>query len=162
MKQQLIWNKGMILGRSDYHWAHEPMFYCKKKGSSTQWFGDRSGKTILRQRRTELNKLHKEDLIALIVQLQDGSTVWELDRDLVQTYQHQTQKPVTLAGRAITNSSQEDDIIMDPFLGSGSTMVACEQLDRSCYGMDLEPKWCQTIINRMKELVPGIEVTKIA
>jgi hypothetical protein len=150
----------MILGRSDYHWAHEPMLYAKKTGGKTPWYGDRTGKTILRQRRTELNALKKEELVALLIQLQDGSTVWELDRDAVVTYQHPTQKPVTLAGRAITNSSQEGEIVLDQFGGSGSTIVACEQLGRAARTTELDPRYCQVILDRMRALNPDLEITQ--
>jgi DNA modification methylase len=161
VKQELIWNKGMILGRSDYHWSHEPMLYGKKRGSKTRWFGDRSEKTILKQRRTDLQQLRKEDLIAILLRLQDGSTVWELDRDSFIHYQHPTQKPVSLAGRAMTNSSQEGEIVLDLFGGSGSSMVAGEQLDRRVYAMELKPEFCQVHINRLQELNPDLEITRI-
>lgn len=160
VKQQLIWNKGMVLGHSDYHWAHEPMFYCKKKGSSTQWYGPRSWKTILGERRKSFSNLNKEQLIRIIQNILDESTTWEIDREIIKNYKHPTQKPVPLAGRAITNSSKQDDIVLDLFLGSGSTMVAAHQLDRKCYGMEIDPKYCQVIIDRMKNLDGNIVVKK--
>lgn len=158
VKQQLIWNKGMILGRSDYHWAHEPMLYCKKKDQKTPWHGDRKSKTILKERRTELTKLKKDDLLAIITALLDDSSCWEIDRDKVKEYQHPTQKPVTLAGKALINSSKKGEIVIDAFLGSGSTMVASHQLGRVCYGMELDPKYCQVIMDRMINLDPTLEV----
>ena len=160
VRQELIWNKGMILGHSDYHWSHEPMLYCKKKDQRTPWYGDRTGKTILGMRRTDLLEKKKEDLIQIIKNLLDTSTTWEIDRDSVRTYKHPTQKPVTLAGRALINSSKENDIIVDLFVGSGSTMVACDQLDRRCYGMELDPQYCQIIIDRMQAQDPEIKIKK--
>lgn len=152
VKQQLIWNKGMILGHSDYHWAHEPVFYCKKKEQKTQWFGDRTQKTILGMRRTELITMKKEDLIQIIKNLLDGSSNWEIDREKVINYQHPTQKPVFLAGRSIINSSKNNDLVLDIFLGSGTTMVASHQLNRRCFGMELDEKYCAVILQRMIKL----------
>ena len=70
------------------------------------------------------------------------------------TYKHPTQKPVTLAGRALINSSQEQDIVLDLFGGSGSTLIACEQLNRRCRMMELDPAYCNVIINRFHKLRP--------
>lgn len=131
VKQQLIWNKGMVLGRSDYHWAHEPLIYCKKTDSRTEWYGDRSHKTILGERRTELKHMRKDELLAIINALLEEQSVWEIDRDNFKAYQHPTQKPVALAGRAITNSSAPGQAVLDLFGGSGAMMVAAEQLDRT-------------------------------
>ncbi len=148
VKQQLIWNKGMVLGHSDYHWAHEPVLYCKKTDQSTSWYGDRTGKTMLRARRSELNNLKKEDLVQILKNMMDESSVWEIDRDQAVKYQHPTQKPVTLAIRALCNSSQPENIVLDLFSGSGSTLIACENTERVCYGMELDPKYCAVILQR--------------
>ena len=160
VKQQLIWNKGMTLGHADYHWAHEPLLYCKKKDQTTEWYGDRTAKTILRQKRTELTNLKKEELVQIIKNLLDNSSTWEIDREKVVNYQHPTQKPVTLAGRAILNSSKEGDIVLDLFGGSGSTMVAGEQADRKVYMMELDPKYVQVIVDRMRKFNEGIQIKR--
>lgn len=161
VRQQLIWNKGMVLGQSDYHWAHEPILYCKRSdGPTPPWYGDRTNKTILGQKRTELTSLKKEDLIQIVKNLLDTSTNWEINRDAVVTYKHPTQKPVPLMGRAISNSSPEGGIVADPFIGSGTTMVAAHQLGRRCYAMELTKENCQIVVGRMRALVPGIEVRK--
>lgn len=83
--------------------------------------------------------------------------VWEIDRPL-KSKEHPTMKPVALCAKGIANSSVERDVVLDLFLGSGSTMVACEQLNRRCYGMEIEPKYCQVTIDRMLKLEPQIEV----
>lgn len=80
------------------------------------------------------------------------SAVWDLTRDSGIDYQHPTQKPISLAEKAIVNSSDENNLVADLFLGSGSTMVASHQLNRKCFGMELDPKYCQVIIDRMKKL----------
>jgi DNA modification methylase len=78
--------------------------------------------------------------------------LWSINRDNGQDYQHGTQKPIAVPSRAINNSSKKDDLVLDYFLGSGSTMVAAHQLKRKCYGMELEPKYCAVIIDRMRKL----------
>ena len=160
VKQQLIWNKGMTLGFADYHWSHEPLLYCKKKDQTTEWYGDRTAKTILRQRRTELQLLKKSALVQIIKNLLDNSSTWEIDREKVLNYQHPTQKPVTLAGRAMINSSKEDHIVLDMFGGSGSTMIAGEQADRSVYMIDNDPIYVQVTVDRMQKFNPALEIMK--
>ena len=158
VKQQLIWNKGMVLGHSHYHWAHEAILYCMMKGSRTNWYGDRTNKTILGDRRTELGLLDKNELLKIIDVMMQNQTVWEIDRDNVSSYQHPTQKPVRLAARAIHNSTKEDMLVVDIFLGAGAAMLAAEQMGRECRGMELNPKYCQITIERMKILNPAITV----
>ena len=85
------------------------------------------------------------------------SDVWYIDKD--SHYEHPTQKPVALAARAIENS--KPNAVIDCFLGSGSTMVACHQLDRKCWGMEIEPTYCQVTLDRMRKLDPDFEVVKI-
>jgi DNA modification methylase len=86
------------------------------------------------------------------------ATVWSQDRDGINEF-HPTQKPTSLASKALGNHNAS--LVLDAFLGSGSTMVAAHQLHRTCYGMELEPKYCQVIIDRMKKLDPEIEVKKL-
>jgi DNA modification methylase len=88
------------------------------------------------------------------------SAVWDLTRDSGIDYQHPTQKPISLAEKAIINSSNQNHLVADLFLGSGSTMVASHQLKRKCYGMELDPKYCQVIIDRMKKLDPTIKIKR--
>ena len=113
---------------SQYIPNFEPCIYAFKNGKSPQWFG-----------------------------ASDEKSVWELKKDSRNEY-HPTQKPIELPSRAIENSSKLKDIIYDCFLGSGSTMVAAHQLNRVCYGMELDPKYCQVIIDRMKKLDPSIQI----
>lgn len=76
------------------------------------------------------------------------SNVWQVKRDHTANYQHPTQKPVALAQRAIRNSSKRGDLVLDCFLGSGSTLIAAESLERRCYGVELDPKYCDAIVRR--------------
>ncbi len=87
-----------------------------------------------------------------------NKSVWEIDRDGNKS--HPTMKPIKLVGNAIQNSSQVNDIIIDYFLGSGSTMVASHQLKRRCYGIEVDPKYVEVILQRMLKLDPGIEIKR--
>ncbi len=155
VKQQLIWNKGMKLGRSDYHWMHEPLFYARKEGNNNEWYGDRKNKTILRNDTIDLTKVKKKDLIKILNTIADESTCWEIKKDSAIFYVHPTQKPVDLCVKAALNNTKDDEIILDLFLGSGSTMIAAEKINRRCYGMELDPKYCDIIINRWEEYTGG-------
>lgn len=76
------------------------------------------------------------------------STLWQVSRDCTREYRHPTQKPLALAERALRNSSRRDDLVLDLFLGSGSTLIAAERLGRNCYGMELDPHYCDAIVRR--------------
>ena len=84
--------------------------------------------------------------------------IWEINVEAGSEYKHPTQKPVTLAAFAIPDFINENDLVMDLFLGSGSTMVASHQLKRKCYGMELDPKYCQVIIDRMRKLDTSLKI----
>lgn len=147
-KQNLIWNKGMNLSGADYQKAHENVMYLQMKGFKAKWFGERDKKTILGKRRTDIESMKKQDLIAALVAMQSQSTVWDIDRDTVTTYVHPTQKPIAIAARAITNSSEPGDVVYDSFMGSGSTMIAAEQTGRVFRGLELDPRYVDVIRKR--------------
>jgi len=133
IRSQIVWNKNMAqFGAlsAQYKQKHEPCFYCFKKGNAPFWYGP-------------TNEV----------------TVWDVSRESKNEF-HPTQKPIELPSRALNNSSKKGDCILDLFLGSGSTMVAAHQLKRKCYGMELDPKYCQVIIDRMKKLDPTIKIKK--
>jgi DNA modification methylase len=83
-----------------------------------------------------------------LTQNDSRSTLWQVSRDSAAAYKHPTQKPVELATRAVSNSSQPGDIVLDLFLGSGSTLIGAEQLSRRCFGMELDPKYVDVCIER--------------
>ena len=125
MPKLLIWVKnGFVLKQNGYHNQYELIFYGFKAGGGGKeyWY---SGRT--------------ED---------EASDVWRVSRDATTSYLHPTQKPIELPARAIRNSSKAGDIIYDPFGGSGSTLIACEQLNRTCYMMELDPIYCDVIVQR--------------
>lgn len=86
--------------------------------------------------------------------------IWEINVEAGSEYVHPTQKPITLAAYAIPDLINENDLVLDFFLGSGSTMVASNQLKRRCYGMELDPKYCQVIVERMNKLDPTLEIKR--
>ena len=131
VKQCLIWVKSsMVMGRQDYQWKHEPCLYGWKEGASHNWYSDRKQTTILEFARPNRNA------------------------------EHPTMKPIELFSYQINNSSKQGDIVMDAFAGSGTTMVACEQLNRKAYVVEFDPRYCQVIIDRMKKLNPDIKVKR--
>lgn len=118
-RQTLQWVKhAFVFGRSDYHYRHEPIFYGWKEGAAHFFVDDRT---------------------------QD--TIWEIDRPMRST-EHPTMKPVELVARAIRNSTKPGALVLDPFGGSGTTLIACEQEGRVARLMEIDPKYCDVIVER--------------
>lgn len=121
-KQCLIWVKNtLVMGRSDYHWKHEPILYGWLEGAAHSWYNDRKQTTVL-----EFDKPQRNG-------------------------EHPTMKPVELVEYCIKNSSKAGQIVLDPFLGSGSTLIACEKTNRRCVGTELDPHYCSVIIERWQK-----------
>jgi DNA modification methylase len=119
----IIWNKERFaLSRSDYHYKHEPCWYVVRKGRRHNWQGAR-----------------------------DQCTVWDINAREDSGHGHGTQKPIECMGRPIKNNSGSGDSIYDPFLGSGTTLIAAEQLGRTCYGIEIDPRYCQVVIERYRK-----------
>ncbi len=121
---ELVWNKNLAQFGSlsaQYKQKHEPAYYCHKHGHSPRWFGP-------------TNEI----------------TVWDCERASVNEF-HPTQKPVALARRAMTNSSEPGGLVLDLFLGSGSTLIAAESESRRCYGLEIEPRYCDVIVARWEK-----------
>ena len=123
VRQCLIWEKNsLIMGRQDYQWQHEPCLYGWKDGAAHAWYSDRKQSTILRFDKPTRSK------------------------------EHPTMKPVALIAYQISNSTKPGTSVLDPFGGSGTTLIACEQLGRTCYMMEIDPKYVQVIINRWEAM----------
>ena len=167
LKQCLIWVKNtLVLGRQDYQWKHEPCLYGWKPGAAHFFIGDRTNTTVIDttviEDAVDYKKLTKAELLKIVQEIMSGktpTTVIHCDKPSKNDL-HPTMKPVLLLAYLIKNSSTQGQIVADPFLGSGSTMVAAHQLNRKCYGMELDPLYCQVIIDRMQKLDPGIEIKK--
>ena len=131
VKQCLIWVKNsMVMGRQDYQWKHEPCLYGWKEGASHKWYSDRKQTTVLDFQRPSRNA------------------------------EHPTMKPIELFAYQIKNSSKIGDIVADGFGGSGTTMIACHQLDRKGYLVEYDPKYCQVIVDRMIKLDPTLVIKR--
>ncbi len=150
LKQCLVWVKNsLVLGRQDYQWIHEPILYGWKPGAAHKWYGG-FNKTTVFEDRPNLRKMKKEELIKFAEELLEGkhhTTVIREDKP-TKSAEHPTMKPVKLIGYLINNSSKIGDKVLDIFGGSGSTLIAAEQLDRICYIMELEPAYCDVIVKR--------------
>ncbi len=150
LSQCLVWVKSsLVLGRQDYHWRHEPILYGWKEGAAHTWYGGRDKDTVIEDK-IDINSLKKQELKDLVKKLIDDkehTTVIRADKPISNDL-HPTMKPITLLGYLIKNSSKQGDIILDLFGGSGSTLIAAEQLNRTCYMMELDPIYCDVIIKR--------------
>jgi site-specific DNA-methyltransferase (adenine-specific) len=111
-----------MFSRQDYHWKHEPCLYGWKDGAAHSWHSDRKQTTVL-----EFARPSRSD-------------------------EHPTMKPVALFAYLAGNSSGKDQLLYDPFLGSGTTLIAAEQLGRKCYGMEISPQYCDVIVQRWENL----------
>lgn len=131
VRQCLIWHKNnMVMGRQDYHWKHEPCLYGWKEGSAHLWNSDRTQTTVLNFDRPSRNG------------------------------EHPTMKPVELLAYQITNNTKGEDIILDSFLGSGSTLIAAQKTGRICYGTELDPKYVDVIVQRYVDLTGNATIKK--
>jgi DNA modification methylase len=150
----LVWVKNtLVLGRQDYQWRHEPILYGWKEGSAHRWYGERNKTTVLEEE-LDIDKMKKEDMAKLLHEIFDSSTILYENKPVVNDL-HPTMKPLKLCGRMINNSSAQGDIVLDPFGGSGSTLMAAVQLFRTCYMMELDPKYCDVIIKRWEDFTGG-------
>lgn len=149
LSQGLVWVKhSLTIGRQDYQWRHESILYGWKEGASHRWYGQRNKDTVI-ESDIDIESLSKKELVYLVEQLLESlpETVIRFDRPTKNDL-HPTMKPIGLLGYLIKNSSVEGDLIVDLFGGSGSTLIASEQMNRKCYTMDLDPKYCDAIIKR--------------
>lgn len=132
---QIIWVKQHGFNRGDYHWYHEPCWYAIRKGCNHNWKGDHTQKTV-----------------------------WEIDSlnpcgRKKESYEnnertaHSTQKPLECMARPIRNNTAKGEGVYDPFLGSGTTLIAAENLNRICYGLEIDPAYCDIIVDRYRKFM---------
>ena len=135
LPRHLIWVKnGFVMKPNNYHNQYEIIYfgYKPKGGGLSHWFGGRT-----------------ED---------EASDIWKIKRDPSSSYLHPTQKPVELSERAIKNSSPQSGLLYEPFLGSGSTLIACEKTGRKCYGMEIDPHYCDVIVKRWEQFTGKVAI----
>lgn len=155
IKQQIIWNKeSLTLGRATFHWKHEPCYLAFKNGLRPPEASERKSTTVWDSPEI-LKTLSKKELLAEIEKWQEDSTVWDLKRDPRNEYIHPTQKPIAIPAKAIKKHTQRGDTVLDLFAGSGSTLLACEQLGRICHTMELDPKFVDRIRKRYYYYLTG-------
>ena len=123
MRSQIIWAKNqLVISRGDYHPKHEPCWYAVRKGKSGHYNGDRK-----------------------------QTTVWDIDKPQKSETGHSTQKPVECMARPMRNNSKAGEAVYDPFLGSGTSIIAAEMEGRACYGLELNPVYCDVIVKRWED-----------
>jgi DNA modification methylase len=170
LTQCIIWVKNtIVMGRQDHHWQHEPILYGWKPGASHKWHGGRKQTTVIQPSEgVTINKLdNKTTQITLMVGLQKlvfnvgkyevldytddtGTSIWKVDKPQ-KNVDHPTKKPLKLCAKAIKNSSLSGEIVLDLFGGSGSTLMAAEQLERRAFLMELDPVYVDVIVKRWEE-----------
>lgn len=153
-KQELCWVKNhFTLGRSDYQWMHEVAYYGWK-GGAPHYFAPTRAETTVVDDAQSIKKMSKADMRRLLEELlapDAATTVLRFDKPLASA-EHPTMKPVKLFAQLIRNSSRRGDAVLDLFGGSGTTAVACEQMGRDAYLMELDPAYCDVIIERWERL----------
>lgn len=158
-RQCLVWVKNsMVLGRQDYQWRHEPCLYGWKDGAAHYFVDDRKQTTVTEDAApniASMSKAEMRDLLKEIFSDRQSDTVLHEDKP-TRSDEHPTMKPVKLMARQIANSSKKGWTVLDLFGGSGSTMMACEQLGRRCYMMELDPHYCDVIIDRWERFTGNV------
>jgi DNA modification methylase len=168
-KSLLIWVKNhFTMGRMDYHMRHEPIIYGWREGAAHKWYGGRKLSTVVEEMPGLVFQQEEEGFaisfsdgvraVAIkvpsyeVTDATDGmdASVWKVDKPL-KSAEHPTMKPVEIPRRAIANSSKNGGIVFEPFMGSGSTLIACEMIGRLCYGLELDPKYCDVIVTRWEQ-----------
>ena len=152
LKQTIIWVKNaLVMGRQDYQWKHEPCLYGWKAG--THYFTPDRTQTTVYDDKVDFKKLKKEEMLRLLEEVfsdKTPTTVMYEDKPLKNDI-HPTMKPIKLMARMVSNSTKPRENVLDLFGGSGSTMIACEQLNRRCFMMELDPRYVDAIIKRWED-----------
>lgn len=161
LKHTLIWVKNNhVLGRCDYNYKHEPICYGWKPNGTHSFYADFD--TSVFEDKLDVDKMKKDELLSLVKQLLSDKVPVDVIHENKPTVSglHPTMKPVKLIARLINNSSRAGDIVVDAFGGSGTTLIACEQMNRKCYMMEYDPKYVDVIIERWEKMT-GKKAQKI-
>lgn len=162
IRQTLIWVKNhLVLGRQDYKWMHEPCLYGWKDGASHYFIEESNNPTVIEDK-IDVKKMKKEELQKMLENIlaeKIPTTIIRDDKPLVNDL-HPTMKPLRMCADLIHNSARPGELVLDLFGGSGSTMMACEQIGRRCYMMEYDPKYVDVIIERWEKLT-GKKAQKI-
>jgi DNA modification methylase len=165
LRQILIWIKNhFVISRQDYHWIHEPILYGWTDGTAHYFIEDRSQTTKMTQETPDFRQMKKTELLDYILTHEPTpeSLINVIYCDKPQRSDaHPTMKPVKLFARLIKNSSKSGDIVLDPFGGSGTTLITAEQLGRRARLIELDPRYCDIIVRRYVELTGRRDITLI-
>lgn len=157
LKQVLIWVKDrLVLSRQDHHWQHEPILYGWKPGAAHYWYGARTDTTVIDEQPTFAD-MNREQLIEHLASIYEASSIIRENRPS-RNADHPTMKPVALVARLIDHSSAPGDIVIDPFGGSGSTLIAAQVTGRRARILELDPKYVDVICRRYEELTGNLPV----
>ena len=151
IRQCLVWVKNvMVLGRQDYQWKHEPCLYGWKDGAAHFFIDDRKLTTVVEDSAPNFSKMKKDEMRELLEEIygDKSSTSVLREKKPEASIMHPTMKPVKLIARLVRNSSKPGWNVLDTFGGSGSTLMACEQTNRRCFMIELDPHYCDVIIER--------------
>lgn len=155
VRQILVWAKNTFsFGRQDYQWRHEPCLYGWKDGAAHYFFDSRTETTVIEDAKPDPKKMTKAELVEFaqsVLTEKQASTVLEFDKPS-RSEEHPTMKPVKLFAYLVRNSSRPGDLVLDPFAGSGTTVMACEQLKRRAAVMELDPHYASVIVERWERL----------
>lgn len=154
VRECLIWVKNSFtLGRQDYQWQHEPCLYGWKDGASHYFVDERNHSTVIEDK-PDLEKMTKDEIKELCKQLLTDRTPTTVihENKPKKDSEHPTMKPNNLIAPLIRHSSKINELVLDLFGGSGTTLICCEQLDRVCYMMEYDPHYCDVIIQRWENL----------
>jgi len=153
LHQTLVWVKNaLVVGHADYHHKHELILYGWKRGATRPWWGGRDKTTVIDDD-VDLTRLTRDELLAAMKEIRahDGSDVLREDKPHAAP-DHPSMKPVQLIRRTLGNSAGRGDVVADIFAGSGSTLIAAEQLGAACYALELDPRYCDVIVQRWENL----------
>lgn len=156
VREELIWNKNsLVLGRQDYQWKHEPCLYGWKEGAGHYFINSRSETTVIQdEEEINIDKMSKQQMRDLLHSIYDEKLATTIINENKPTADsdHPTMKPVRLFAYQIANSSKKGDVVLDTFGGSGTTIIACEQLGRKARLVELDPHYCDVILARWEKL----------
>ena len=163
IRQILIWVKNtFILGRQDYQWQHEPCLYGWKEGAAHYFLDNRKQSTVIEDLMPDLAHMKKAEMEALLKEIYAEEIATDVIHETKPNVSelHPTMKPIKLIARQIRNSSQPGEAVLDLFGGSGTTMIACEQMDRRCFMMEFDPHYADVIVDRWEALT-GLKALKL-
>ena len=163
VKQILIWVKShFTLGRQDYQWQHEPCLYGWKEGAAHYFLDSRKQSTVIEDQLPDLSRMKKADMEALLREIYKAEVQTDVIREAKPNVSelHPTMKPLKLIARQIRNSSEPGQTVLDLFGGSGTTLIACEQMDRRCMMMEYDPHYADVIVDRWEKMT-GLKALKV-